>query len=332
MWRTVFLHLSTNRAIRRMVANSTLARRIATRFVAGETVDSAIRSAISLKRRRAAIELDYLGENVTDAAQAEAARDSYLDLLNRLHAARLDGQISLKLTQMGLDVEADLCIANVEAIATRASSLGSFLWMDMEGSDYTDSTLEAYERVRMSHPNVGVALQAYLYRTKADLRKVLSIGGTVRLCKGAYSEPASLAYPDKADVDQSYESLMEALLSSRRYQAIATHDPRMIGHAIKYAAQTGIGKDLFEFQMLYGVRRDLQDSLLADGYQVRVYVPFGEQWYPYFMRRLAERPANLFFLLGSLFREGGRPSTLRPREAAEEPPVETAVKEPAAKR
>ncbi len=179
------------------------------------------------------------------------------------------------------------------------------MWLDMEGSGYTDITLAVYERLHCSRPNTGIALQAYLYRTRADLKHVLSFGGTVRLCKGAYAEPKWVAYPRKSDVDRSYASLVDVLLSTGGPHAIATHDERMIRHTIEYAGANGIDKKAFEFQMLYGVRRDLQETLLADGYQLRVYVPYGGEWYPYFMRRLAERPANLFFILGSIAGEGG---------------------------
>ncbi len=316
MWRSAFLHLSTNGLMRRLATGSGLARSIASRFAAGETIESAIRVARKLDQRGAAAELDCLGENVADARRAEAARDCYLDLLDQLRDAGLQGDVALKLTQMGLDVDEGLALASTAAIASRAEVLGSAVWLDMEGSSYTDRTLEIYSRLRADHPNLGVALQAYLYRTKADLRHVLSIGGMVRLCKGAYMESPSVAYARRADVDRNFATLTEMLLASRTFQAIATHDQRMIRHATEFARIQGIAKNGFEFQMLYGIRRDVQERLLADGYRLRVYVPFGTEWYPYFMRRLAERPANLLFLIGSLLREsqpGPRGTSLAPR-------------------
>ncbi len=307
MWRSAFLYLSSNRAARRIVAGSNLIwNAVGSRFVAGERLEDAIKAALELGRRGADVELDYLGENVQDLPQARAAGEVYLDLLERLKAAGLTSHISLKLTQMGLDVDADLCRSNLEAVVGRAEALGSFVWIDMEGSDYTDRTIETYLQLRAGHPGLGIALQAYLYRAKADLHRILSAGGTVRLTKGAYNEPASIAYPSKRDVDLSFQRLSELLLSSGTFQAIATHDEKMIRHAIEYARSNGVDRRAYEFQMLYGVRRDLQESLLREGYRVRVYVPYGSQWYPYFMRRLAERPANVFFLLGSVLREGTR--------------------------
>jgi proline dehydrogenase len=305
MWRSSFLYLSTNSGMRRIATHSGIAWRIASRFVAGETVDRAIEVAADLSRRGASAELDYLGENVTDLRQAAAARDNYLELLDRVEAAGLDGDVSLKLTQMGLDVDYRLCRENVETIARRAESLGRVAWLDMEGSAYTDRTIETYLQVRSARASLGIALQGYLFRTKADVNRILSAEGTIRLCKGAYSEPSSVAYPSKKDVDRSFAELSEVLLCSRSFQAIATHDENMIRHVIEFARANGVDRKFFEFQMLYGVRRDLQEKLLADGYRLRVYVPYGGQWYPYFMRRLAERPANLFFLLGSLAREAG---------------------------
>ena len=303
MWRSWFLYLSTNGVSRRLATGNGLAWRIASRFVAGEKLEDALTAALELKHRGAAAELDYLGENVASRQQAEVSRNEYLRSTDRLAAAGVDGHVSLKLSQMGLDLDEDLCRTNVEAIVSSAETLGIFVWFDMEGSNYTDRTLEYYSRVRKAHPNVGIALQAYLYRTVADVSRVLSIGGTIRLVKGAYLEPHSLAYPSKKDVDLNYQRLSEVLLSSRDYHAIATHDEWMISHVIDYAKASQIDRQQFEFQMLYGVRRDLQERLLAGGYRLRVYVPYGVEWYPYFMRRLGERPANLLFLLGNLARE-----------------------------
>ncbi len=290
-----------------MATESDIAWRIASRFVAGESLEEVLEVALRLKRRRAAVEVDYLGESVRDTRQAEASRDEYLLLLGGLAAAGVDGHVSLKLTQMGLDLDDSFCLANVEAVVSRAEALGGFVWFDMEGSDYTDQTIDFYLRVRAAHPNVGIALQAYLYRTYSDVRRVLSEAGTVRLVKGAYMEPPSVAYPTKRDVDWNFLELSQLLLSSGSFQTLGTHDEKIIDRVIEYAEANHIDREAFEFQMLYGVRRDLQERLLAQGSRVRVYVPYGDQWYPYFMRRLAERPANLLFLLGNLAREtGGR--------------------------
>lgn len=306
MWRSAFLYLSTNGGARPMASGSSLAWRIASRFVAGECLEEALKASLELNRRGAAVELDYLGENVEDRRQAEESRNAYLRLLEGIASTGVDGHVSLKLTQMGLDLDEALCGDSVDEVVSRVDALGSFAWFDMEGSGYTDRTIETYLRVRAAHPNVGIALQAYLYRTKADVHNVLSAGGTIRLVKGAYNEPSTVAYPAKRDVDRNYERLAEVLLSSGSLQAIATHDEKMIQRVIEYASVNRVDHRGFEFQMLYGVRRDLQERLLAEGYRLRVYVPYGGQWYPYFMRRLAERPANLFFLLGNLVREAGR--------------------------
>lgn len=315
MWRSAFLYLSTSDLVSRIAVGNPLARSIASRFVAGETLSQAIAAARVLRQRGMSVEMDYLGENVTDAGQAEAARDAYVALLERMARDGVGGDVSMKLSQMGMGVDRDLCASNVEAVVSRAASLGGVVWLDMEGSGYTDATLEMYERIRASHANVGVALQAYLYRTRADLSQVLSIGGTVRLCKGAYAEPPSVAYPSKRDVNRNYAELAEILLESGRHHAIATHDEEMVTHVIEYARRHRINEDQFEFQMLYGIRRDLQERLLAQGFIVRSYIPYGEEWYPYFMRRLAERPANLLFLLGSIVREVGRGPAKGGREA-----------------
>ncbi len=275
------------------------------RFVAGERLEDAIAVSLELNRQGAGAEIDYLGENVQNWRQAEAAVGVYLRLLDRIAAEGVDAQVSLKLTQMGLDLDQERCLTGVRAIVEKAAGQDNFVWLDMESSNYTDVTLEAYRKLRAEHPNVGVAIQAYLYRSETDVRDLLSMEGTVRLCKGAYMEPPEVAFPDKKDVDRSFVHLAEMLLLSRRLQAIATHDENMMRRVIRFARASGIPPQDYEFQMLYGVRRDLQRRLLREGYRLRVYVPYGSEWFPYLMRRLAERPANLLFILSSIAKEAG---------------------------
>ena len=310
MLRAGLLWLSEQPRVFRFIRGNGLARRFATRFVAGETVDLGVAAATDLNAGGLGASLDLLGESVKSAAEARAARDAYLETLDRIKAAGAGVNVSVKLTQMGLDVDEALCLDNMRAIVGRAAAQSSFVRIDMEQSDYTERTLQLFKR--SLHPEfgnaVGVVLQSYLRRTEQDVDQMISLGARVRLCKGAYQEPASVAFPDKRDVDQAYVRSMERLLLRGVYPAIATHDARIIGHARAFARDKGIQSARFEFQMLYGVRRDLQLALRRDGYNVRVYVPFGTQWYPYLMRRLAERPANVAFLLGSLLRESLRRS------------------------
>ncbi|MHB0869346.1 MAG: proline dehydrogenase family protein [Chloroflexota bacterium] len=312
LWRPALLYLSRSKAFRRLTTGAGITRRMALRFVAGDRLDDAIAVGREINRRGAEAEIDYLGENVTAPGQAEASANVYLELLERIATSAVGAQLSLKLTQMGLDLDPALCRQNVERIVNRASELGNFVWIDMESSDYTDRTLEIYRELRSRHSNVGVAIQSYLFRSKSDVLDLLAVGGTVRLCKGAYLEPPGVAFAEKGDVDRSFVVLSEMLLCSRRLQAIATHDERMIERVIRFAGDNDIDRGVYEFQMLYGVRRDLQERLVAGGHRLRVYVPFGSEWYPYLMRRLAERPANLAFLLSNLAREGrGRGASRR---------------------
>ncbi len=305
MWRPVFLYLARSNNVRQLSTRLGVARQVALRFVAGESLTDAIAVTRDLNRRGAVAEIDYLGENVSARDQADAAANVYLDLLDRIGETHAEAQVSLKLTQMGLDLDPGHCLENVERVVTRAEQRGNFVWIDMESSDYTDRTLDVYRDLRARHANVGVAIQAYLHRSKADVDGILSIGGTVRLCKGAYLEPPEVAFADKRDVDRNFTVLAEMLLCSRHRQAIATHDERIIDRVNRFARENAIDKQGYEFQMLYGVRRDLQMRLLREGYQLRIYVPYGNEWYPYFMRRLAERPANLLFLLSNVVRETG---------------------------
>jgi proline dehydrogenase len=305
MLRKTLLYLSNQPRIFRFVRGNRLAKKFASRFVAGETLEEALGAAKSLNQKGITASLDLLGESVTNEREAREARDAYLDLLTRIHERRLEANASVKLTAMGLDISEDLCVAIMQDVLTRARELNSFVRIDMESSDYTDRTLRIfYDRLYPSFKeNVGIVLQSYLYRTKDDTLKANEARCRVRLCKGAYKEPPAVAYPEKRDVDRNYVNCMQELLSRGNYPGIATHDPAIIEATRAYARAQAIGSERFEFQMLYGVRRDLQEQLVKEGYRMRVYVPFGTQWYPYLMRRLAERPANVAFITGSVIAE-----------------------------
>ncbi|HTS60456.1 MAG TPA: proline dehydrogenase family protein [Candidatus Acidoferrales bacterium] len=281
---------------------SSLARRLATRFVAGETLEQAIAVARRLKSEGIPVTLDHLGESVTNLEEAAAARDVYLRVLDALHAEGLEANVSLKLTQFGLDLSAEQCLANVDQLVERAAGLGGFVRVDMESSEYTQRTLELVDQLHARHGSVGTVIQSYLYRSRDDIRFLNGRRIRVRLCKGAYLEPASVAFPAKADVDRNYLELAKLLLDEGVYPAMATHDEKLITAIERYVAERKMARDGFEFQMLYGIRRDLQRRLVGEGYRLRLYVPFGRAWYPYYMRRLAERPANVLFMLRNLFR------------------------------
>jgi proline dehydrogenase len=305
MLRKTILYLSDQPKIFRFVRRNRLARGFARRFVAGETINEALEVVRSVNAMGATASLDILGESVYEEHEARATMEEYLTLLDRIHAERLDSHVSLKLTALGLDVRKELCISNLSRIVERAATQDTFVRIDMEGSDYTEVTLEIFEQyMRPSFPgHVGIVLQSALRRTTQDVENAIESGARVRLCKGAYKEPASIAYPDKSDVDEAYVRQMKRLLEAGNYPGLATHDEAIIAEARRFVAEKGIGRDRFEFQMLYGIRRDLQEQLVRDGLNLRVYVPFGTQWYPYLMRRLAERPANLAFITGNIVRE-----------------------------
>ena len=308
MIRAGLLWLSEQPHIFKFVRANGLARKFAARFVAGETVESGVAALKQLNAAGITASLDLLGEAVHNAAEARAARDTYLHTLDRIKAAGAAANISVKLTQMGLDIDAASCVENLRTIIAAAQADASFVRIDMEQSDYTERTLQLFRQT--FHPQfgnaVGVVLQSYLRRTEQDVEQMIALGGRVRLCKGAYKEPEAVAFPGKRDVDANYVRCMERLLLRGNYPAIATHDVRILEHAKAFARDKGVAPARFEFQMLYGVRRDLQLALKRQGYNVRVYVPFGTQWYPYLMRRLAERPANVAFLLGNVVRESLR--------------------------
>ncbi|MCS6936374.1 MAG: proline dehydrogenase family protein [Candidatus Bipolaricaulota bacterium] len=308
MMRTMLLKLSQNSSLREAFSRYRFAQRAARRFIAGERLSDAIAVVHELNRQKILATLDHLGENTTNEREAIAAADEYLAILDAIARTKVQSEVSLKLTQMGLDIRYELCLQNLRRILERARAHQNFVCVDMESSAYTDRTLDLYEALRREgFDNVGPAIQAYLRRSERDLERLIEWGVRVRLCKGAYQEPPSIAFARKRDVDANYIKLLEMLFSPRAqergvYPAIATHDEKIIRWAIDYVREHKIPKDRFEFQMLYGIRRDLQLRLAQEGYRVRVYVSYGTHWYPYFMRRLAERPANLLFLVKNLLR------------------------------
>jgi proline dehydrogenase len=304
--RSTLIALSRNSSLRHFVENSSLGGKMSSRFVAGTHVEQALETAAVLNRQGISVSLDSLGENVHNAQEARQHADVYHRVLDAIEERRLDANVSVKLTQMGMDLDPELALSLTGGLVEHAVAANTFVRVDMEGSPYTQATVDLVCRLHAmdgAAGHVGVVIQAYLYRSKADIDRLLSDGIRVRLCKGAYQEAPDVAFPDKADVDKNFVRLMQLLLPSGIYHGIATHDERMIDATRRFADERGIRPHEFEFQMLYGVRRDLQRSLVAGGYPVRVYVPFGTDWYPYFMRRLAERPANLLFLARNFFRQ-----------------------------
>jgi len=305
MLRSALLYLSGQQQIFRFVRNNRLAKSFANRFVAGESLDTALAAVTRLNARGITASLDLLGESVHNEVEARAAGHAYVTMLDRIHEQKARANVSVKLTAMGLDVSEDLCVAIMHEILQRARDFQTFVRIDMESSEYTQRTLDLFEQrlYPAYRESVGIVLQSYLYRTFADVQRANLIKARVRICKGAYKEPETVAYPDKKDVDATYVRCMHELMLKGNYPGIATHDEAIIKEAKRFAKENDIAPRRFEFQMLYGVRRDLQDRLVREGYRMRVYVPFGTQWYPYLMRRLAERPANVAFLTGSVFKE-----------------------------
>jgi proline dehydrogenase len=298
------LYLANRRPVYRLVMQHDLLRGLTQRYVAGEELTDGIVVAETLNTQGLLVSLDHLGESVTNGAEARRAVAAYLDALEAIAEEGVDANISLKLTQLGLDVSRDMCVAHLRKILERARELNTFVRIDMESSAYTGRTLQVHQELwDAGFHNVGIVLQAYLYRTGADVQRAIDQGVQVRLCKGAYLEPARVAFPDKAEVDTNYARLMERLLVHGNHPAIATHDERLIRLAQDIAQRENISPDRFDFEMLFGVRRDLQLRLVEAGYRVRVYLPYGQEWYPYLVRRLAERPANLGFFVRSLVSE-----------------------------
>jgi proline dehydrogenase len=304
--RRSLIAASDSTALRRVAEEVPAARAVAMRFVAGETLDHALAAADDLTRRGMAVSLDYLGESVDDPSVAEQAAEVYRDALDRLATIGADASVSCKPTQLGVEIDRDLCRELLGRVSDHAASTGAAVTLDMEGSRHTQSTVDLVLALRgLGHANVGCAVQAYLHRTPDDVAKLTAAGASLRLCKGAYAEPPEIAHQDRREVDAAYARLADRLLRVAPYPRIATHDHRLIHHAKNAARRHQRPPDDFEFQMLYGVRTPLQQALVADGYRVRIYVPFGGEWYPYFMRRLAERPANLVFFLRALLGNRG---------------------------
>ena len=307
MLRAFFVHLSENRRLRHFAEQSALGQRVSHRFVAGTEIADAVRATRAVNRAGMSVSIDNLGENVTNPDEARHSAGLYHQILDAIAANHLDANISLKLTHMGLDVDEKLARDLVSGLVGRAASMNplGFVRVDMEGSPYTQRTLDFVHELHRTPGNqnsVGTVIQSYLKRSESDVEKLLAEGVRIRLCKGAYKEPASIAFESKHDVDQSYIRLMKTLLKSGIYHGLATHDESIIREAQAFANSEKIARDSFEFQMLYGIRRDLQQSLVRDGWRMRVYIPFGTEWYPYFMRRLGERPANVLFIARNLLR------------------------------
>jgi proline dehydrogenase len=308
--RNLIFWLSTKKRVTDAIARRGMRRGFARRFVAGETLAEAIGPSTELCRGGRRVSLNQLGENVSSSEEARQSRDSYVATLEALERADLDGNISIKLTQLGLDLDRELCLCLTQEIAARAQALGRTIEIDMEGSAYTETTIEIFEAVHRQHGNAGLAIQAYLRRSESDLERLAPLSPKVRLVKGAYREPLSVAFQKKSEVDASYRRLLDRLLRPGTggcfLTAIGTHDPELVAYACKKVGEHGVPRERYEFQMLLGIRRDLQRQVFAEGHPLRVYVPWGTAWCPYFMRRLAERPANVWFVLRSLLADRSR--------------------------
>ncbi|MGA2355826.1 MAG: proline dehydrogenase family protein [Terriglobales bacterium] len=308
MLRAAFIALSESRSLRAVAERSRFGQRTSARFVAGTQVSDAIRAAAAMNQLGASVSIDNLGENVTNADEARASADLYHNLLDEIAARKLNANVSLKLTHMGLDVDEKLAFGIVRALVAKAASMSprNFVRVDMEGSAYTERTLNfvhELHRVPGNEDSVGTVIQSYMRSAEADVDKLLSERIRIRLCKGAYKEPEAIAFQKKFEVDANYVKLMKTLMKSGVYHGLATHDEAIINQAKVFAIRENIPRNAFEFQMLHGIRRDLQQSLVKDGWGMRVYIPFGTEWYPYFMRRLAERPANVLFIAKALLRK-----------------------------
>jgi len=318
MLKESLLRLSESATAKKVITRAPVSRSFAMRFVAGDTLEDAVEAARALNAANLSVSLDFLGESVKTREEAEAATAMVIRILETIQRTGIDANVSVKPTQFGLDLDEAFCRANLELVLQRARELGDgagevFVRLDMESSEYTERTVDLLETLwNDGFHNTGTVLQSYLRRTPGDLERLIALGSRIRLVKGAYAEPPEVAFEDKADTDRMYVQEMERLLEAGNYPAIATHDEAIIEHARRYVWEKGIGKESFEFQMLYGVRRDLQTRLREEGYHVRVYVPFGDSWYPYLMRRLAERPANVFFMAGSILKESGASRFLKP--------------------
>src|SRR6186997_2768809 len=300
--RDALIWLSRKEGLKDFATNFGFFKKLTTRFVAGDNIDETIPLIRQINSENATASFDHLNESVTSAAEAEQEVTEYLNILARIDETGIDSNVSIKLTQFGLGLDPELAYRNARRVVEDARRRGNFVRVDMEGSDVTQVTIDIFKRLRSEFElnDVGIVLQSYLRRTYADAQELVKLPARIRICKGAYAEPPEVAFPDNKDVDDNYVKVMQLLLSSGIYHGIATHDPKMIDATVDFASREGIGKDRFEFQMLYGIRRDLQTQLARDGFNMRVYVPYGKHWYPYFMRRLAERPANIWFVLKNL--------------------------------
>lgn len=302
MLKNTLLYMARNESVRKFVMNNQAARGVSRRFVAGEQLDEAIAATRTLNEQGLHVTLDHLGENVTDEQEAANTAQGYIEILDRIKASGVDATISIKLTALGLDSSKDLCEKNLMQILEHAQQFPLFVRIDMEGSAYTERTVDMTLRMHERFEHVGTVIQSCLYRSRKDVEQLILQGSRVRLVKGAYKEPKSVAFQIKSEVDHNYVRLMTLLLQRGNYPALATHDEAIINAACKYARDNGISPRSFEFQMLYGIRRDLQARLVEQGYHVRIYVPYGSQWYPYLTRRMAERPANLMFVMRNAMR------------------------------
>ncbi|HMG35991.1 MAG TPA: proline dehydrogenase family protein [Blastocatellia bacterium] len=300
--KSTLLYLSRSEGFKKFLTKFKAFNNVTRRFVAGEHLEEAIEAIRILNQNHTSASFDHLGESITSEGETRNEVDEYIRVLAAIRANSLDSNVSVKLTQLGLDISHDLCFENTRAIVKAAAEHHNFVRIDMEDSERTDATLEVFKRLRSEFNNVGIVIQAYLYRSERDVEDLLKIGARIRLCKGAYDELASVAFPQKRDTDENYVKLMKLLLASGIYHGLATHDEAIIETSRQFARERGITEDQFEFQMLYGVRRDLQEKLVRDGYRMRVYVPYGKYWYPYFMRRLAERPANVWFVMKNVIK------------------------------
>jgi proline dehydrogenase len=306
--RALFISLSESRSLRAFAERSSIGQRLSSRFVAGTEVEDALRATRAVNQAGMSVSIDNLGENVTNAEEARSSAQLYHQLLDQIAARKLDANISLKLTHMGLDVDEALARELVSGLVAKAATMQppNFVRVDMEGSAYTQRTLDFVHELHRQPGNqgrVGAVIQSYMRRAESDIEKLLAEGIRIRLCKGAYKEPPEIAFQKKSEVDANYVKLMKILMKSRIYHGLATHDEKIISQAKAFATKNRISRDAFEFQMLYGIRRDLQQSLVGEGWRMRVYIPFGAEWYPYLMRRLAERPANALFIARNLFRK-----------------------------
>jgi proline dehydrogenase len=302
MLKAILLYLSRQKGIQNFMVKFGVTRRVVNRFVSGEEMEDGLETVKKVNARGAIATLDHLGEEVSEPSEAVAATEVYLKALDLINENGADTNVSVKPTQVGLKIDKKLCRDNFARIIQKAKRYDNFVRMDMEGSDCTEDTLEVFKSLRREYDNVGIVIQTYLYRSDQDVDEVLKLGGRIRLCKGAYKEPKEIAFPKKQQVDENFVKLMEKMLPSGIYHGIATHDERLIQKTKEFAQEKNVPKQDFEFQLLYGIRTELARQLIKDGYNVRIYIPFGRQWYPYFMRRLAERPANLFFFIKNFLR------------------------------